>query len=115
MVQPTFIQIDLDSDEPLKTLSAQEAAIYCQDLYLNNRGEGQQLNKRPKLDLKLQEVSAAHTSPGLNPQACEANSPIPRFKLDRKKCPSDDMTLSYHDEPDSDVQEPKRKERRVGA
>lgn len=41
VIQPTFIQIDLDSNEPLKTLSAQEAAIYCQDLYLNNRGEGQ--------------------------------------------------------------------------
>lgn len=36
VVQPTFIQIDLDSNEPLKTLSAQEAAIYCQDLYMNN-------------------------------------------------------------------------------
>ena len=69
MIQPTFIQIDLDSEEPLKTLSAQEAAIYCQDLYLNNRGEGQQqLNKRcSKLDLKLHEVSAPQTSPGLNP------------------------------------------------
>lgn len=65
------------------------------------------------MDLKLHEVSAAHTSPGLHPQVYEASSPIPRFKLDRKKCPSDDMTLSYQDEPDSDVEEPSRKVRRA--
>lgn len=53
VIQPTFIHIDLDSNEPLKTLSAQEAAVYCQDLYMNNRGEGHPFVKRPKQDSKL--------------------------------------------------------------
>lgn len=49
IIQPTFIQIDLDSIEPLRTLSAQEAAQYCQDLFPNNRGEGQMLKKTSAL------------------------------------------------------------------
>ena len=62
VIQPTFIHIDLDSSEPLKTLTAQEAAIYCQDLYMNNRGEGQILGKRSKQDFKLQEVTTGNTT-----------------------------------------------------